>query len=372
VFHALRALLSTPPWNYRAWFTRPPRLWLDATMVGFAIALTATLHMTVLDDHPVGFGIVEHAYVLPVLWAALRWGAIGGCLAGCFCVLAVASLAVGLPGDLRSLVIAESFAFILVGTASGSIAASWRRADLEMTHLKTEVREQQEQLAQSNKLNAAGELALGLAHELRHPAASIRGIADLLRDPNLTPEVKTECLAILDRECSRIERLLNELLRFSRPRPLEPRRASVGEFIDNAISLVRYATAPTNANIRLEKSIPAHLDAIVCDPDQLQRVLVNLMLNSVQAMPDGGTVRVSASANGSNILIDVIDDGAGVAPDLLDKIFMPFVTTRSSGTGLGLPIARQIATLHGGTLTAHPNLKRGMTFRLMLPMDGPE
>jgi signal transduction histidine kinase len=257
--------------------------------------------------------------------------------------------------------------YLVAGVAAGYLASKWRGIPWQMARLREDLDSRNAQLAQSGKLSAAGELAVGLAHELRHPVASLKGIASLLREPNLNAGIREECVAILGRECERMERLLTELLRFARPRQAEMTAVKAEELVEAAIGLVRYAT--DGNTVRFRKEVSPGLKEIRCDREQVKQVLVNLLLNAIHAMPKGGAVVVRAEEKGGTAVLEVVDEGRGVPPELMDKIFLPFVTTRAEGTGLGLSVAKQIVAQHGGELTAERNPGIGMTFRFGLPIN---
>jgi signal transduction histidine kinase len=333
---------------------------------GFALALTAALHHAAFAWKPVWVGIAEHLYAIPILWAAIRHEWRGGLVAGVLSVAAVAWAASESNPEIRLALLLESSVFLLLGPASGWLVANWRKSVGQMKDLESQLNDRNRILAQAGKLSAAGELAMGLAHELRHPAATIRGISDLLKDPCLQPELRVECLSILERECSRIERLLSDLLHFSRPRIPEIGRVCPHQAVDSAIALARYSSG--DSRIEWRKRIDPGLPYLVCDPEQLKQVLLNLLLNAVQAMPDGGGITVDVSRDKGNAIILVVDEGRGIAPELMDKIFLPFVTSRPEGAGLGLTLAKQLVVQHGGDLSARRNRGPGMTFRISLPL----
>jgi signal transduction histidine kinase len=220
-------------------------------------------------------------------------------------------------------------------------------------------------LEQQRALAAMGEMAAVLAHEIRTPLAVLKGHAQLLlegADPALV-----ERLGPVVSQAARLERLVNALLDFARPRPLRPAPASLAAVVDQACDLV----APD----ALERSVAVIRDAapltVQADADQLLQVLVNLLLNAIQASPAGSPITVRVTGRGRQAQVDVVDSGPGVPPELGDDIFKPFVTTRAKGNGLGLAIARRIAEAHGGTLVASREPGRGARFVLTLPVEGP-
>ncbi len=181
------------------WLSGLPRLGVDLFATGFALALTAALHHAAFAWKPVWVGIAEHLYAIPILWAAIRHEWRGGLVAGVLSVAAVAWAASESNPEIRLALLLESSVFLLLGPASGWLVANWRKSVGQMKDLESQLNDRNRILAQAGKLSAAGELAMGLAHELRHPAATIRGISDLLKDPCLQPELRVECLSILER-----------------------------------------------------------------------------------------------------------------------------------------------------------------------------
>jgi signal transduction histidine kinase len=341
-------------------FLRP-----TAAQVAAPITLIALAHQAALHTRPFWSAFTEQLYLLPVLWAAFRRGWHGGLLAGVFCALVLSWISTGLPNPDHGRIFAKALFLIVAGAASGFALARWQGSAAEMANLKSELRESNRLREQSDTRSAAAELALGLAHELRHPAASIRGIASLLQDSNITAEFRAECLSILERECDRIERLLAGLLRFASPRAPQIEEADPKRIAESAIASVRFQAA--KANIEIRSFVSSEVRGIPCDPALMQQLLVNLLLNAIQAMPHGGAVLLNVNRGLRSVDIQVVDEGTGIGPDLLDKVFLPFVTTRTDGTGLGLAVAKRIALQHGGTIGAQRNPAQGMTFTVTLP-----
>ena len=124
----------------------------------------------------------------------------------------------------------------------------------------------------------------------------------------------------------------------------------------------------SKSNVRLTKNVPPDLPLLTCDPEQITQVLLNLVINGIQSMPDGGEILLAADRRGRNLVIEVKDQGMGIAVEDLDQIFDPFFTTKENGTGLGLSVAHQIVVQHGGTIKARRNPDKGMTFSVVLPL----
>ncbi len=228
-----------------------------------------------------------------------------------------------------------------------------------------------EQLRRSDRLSAVGQLAAGLAHEIRNPLASIQGAMSALDHSSTPDETCRELRAIIGKECGRLQRLLTGMLDFARPHPVEYGIVDVTQKLDEVINLVVPAAAKNR--ITLRKDVPPDTPALEGDPEQLMQVILNLTLNAIQAMPEGGEIVLSARQQGSEVVFQVRDQGLGIDAGDLDRIFDPFFTTKQDGTGLGLAVAHRIVSQLGGKTevqTNNPN--KGTTFSVILPLRCPE
>jgi PAS domain S-box-containing protein len=235
----------------------------------------------------------------------------------------------------------------------------------------------QAELIQAQKMEAIGLLVAGVAHELNNPLASIVAFSQLLRtDPQLPDDLRRQA-EMLVQEANRTRVIVQNLLDFARARPAERLATDLRPLVDSVLVLQSYSFGKGGLEVILE--IPADLPPILVDRAQMQQVLVNLTVNAAQAIHDagtGGTLRIGAvsakRADGERVVrIEVSDDGPGVAPDLMDRLFMPFVTTKApgKGTGLGLSVSFGIVTGHGGTLQHQPGPGGiGATFVIELPL----
>jgi signal transduction histidine kinase len=319
--------------------------------------------------------VFQRLYYLPVVYAAVVFGWTGGLLAALLSGLCYAPHILTTWQHNPEYVInqyAEIVLFFLVGVATGLLAEEQRakRAKLEeyaveLERVNRELRESFEQLKRADRLAAVGNLAAGLAHEIRNPLASIEGAAGILERGPVSEERRREFLGIIKKECSRLNRLLGNLLDFARPREPQRQRVPLEPLLDSVIDLVAHSADGRRTTLRKEIAEPGM--ALDCDGEQLKQVVLNLLLNAAQAMPDGGDIRLVARPEKSDLVIEVVDQGSGIAPENQDKVFNPFFTTKESGTGLGLAVAHQIVSQHGGTLRAQGNPDRGMTFSIRLP-----
>lgn len=234
----------------------------------------------------------------------------------------------------------------------------------------TQVRELEQSLRRSERLAAIGELAAGLAHELRNPLAGISGSVQMLQQANLEP-LQQRLLGIVLREIDRLDALIADFLRFARPTPPQPLQLDLHPLVAEVLEVfTRRSDVP---EVRLINTVPTDLRLTV-DPGQLRQVLLNLVLNAAQASQPGGRIEVSAHVDESDpslICLQVRDEGAGMAPDVQARIFNPFFTTRPEGTGLGLAQVHRIVEDHGGSLGVLSQPGEGSTFTLRLPALGP-
>jgi len=235
----------------------------------------------------------------------------------------------------------------------------------ELEHVYTELRQNIEQMKKSERLTAAGQLSASLAHEIRNPLASISGAAGILARGQASMESRGECLEILTKESQRLNNLLTNFLEFARPRLPRLQPTDPAELIYAVSSLAQHVAAARRVAVHIEADPTT--PEVQCDPEQIKQLLLNLLLNAVQATPEGGSVVVRCVAGADDVAIEVCDEGPGIPMQDREHIFEPFFTTKESGTGLGLAIAANIAEQHGGTLQCVDSLHGGAIFRIELP-----
>ena len=236
-------------------------------------------------------------------------------------------------------------------------------------HLR-EVRVLEVEMQRGERLATVGNMAAAVAHELRNPLNAVSMGIQRLR-VEFEPSPRDEYLRMVDLvqgEVRRLNAIVEEFL--SLARPMELKRASLrpAALLDEVLRLVESETR--GAGIAIERAIPNDLAVLHADADRLKQVLLNLLLNAIQAMPSGGTLGVAAAVSGGRLAVTVTDTGGGIAPDLLPRVFEPYVTTKAQGLGLGLAIARRIVEAHGGTIEAESEPGRQTRFRFTLPLDG--
>ncbi|HEX8939152.1 MAG TPA: ATP-binding protein [Candidatus Limnocylindrales bacterium] len=234
------------------------------------------------------------------------------------------------------------------------------RAQLE------ETQRVQHQLVQASKLSAVGELAAAVAHEVNNPLTGILGFVELVLEDLPSDDPHRRDLETVRDEALRARRIVRALLDFARPRPPRRMPTDVNALSRETIELLRYHVE--RGGVRIEERY-ADLSEVELDPDAIKQVLLNLLHNAVQAMPQGGTLTVSTAGGAGLVSISVADDGVGMAREIRERVFVPFFTTREvgAGAGLGLSVSLGIVESHGGSIEVQSQPGRGSVFTVHLP-----
>lgn len=222
----------------------------------------------------------------------------------------------------------------------------------------------QEMLKRAEKLNVVGELAAGIAHEIRNPLTSLKGFIQLLR-PDL--EQRKAYTDVMLSELERIEQIVNELLILARPQATAFAQNNLSELLDHVRILMNSKAIMSNIDIVLDYQ--CSLEKIYCEENQLKQIFINLLKNAIEAMPSGGTITMEAvQEDDEHIRLRIIDEGEGIPEDSLPKLGEPFYTTKEQGTGLGLMISQKMIKEHGGTMTFNSRPHQGTTVEIVLPV----
>lgn len=318
---------------------------------------------------------LHRLYYLPIITAGLRFGWRGGLVTAV--VSGISYLTHGQSPDAPDARntpdrLLETLVFCLVGVLAGILSDRERRQRARVERTAAELREvyqalqdNLEHVKRAARMSALGHLSAGLAHEIRNPLASIEGAASIVeREPENVLR-RTEFLAIIREESKRLNGLVTNFLDFARPRAPEPRPTEVRALIESVLTLLAQTSHRGDVHFRMD--LAPDLKNVRCDPEQMKQVLLNLVLNAVQAMPQGGEVVVDAADEKGMLRIRVKDQGPGIPAIDVDSIYDPFFTTKDTGTGLGLPVAYQIVQQHGGELTLEENGPAGACFAIRLP-----
>ncbi len=268
------------------------------------------------------------------------------------------------------------------GNLDVSVSFSGRNDEIgdlgrNFNHMMQQLRESREeierlhrtQISRAEHLATLGELATGLAHEIRNPLAGIAGVIEIVgRDLPATSPARA-VVKDVRLEIGRISRTLTDLLETARPRHPEVRLSNLNTTVEHAVMLARQQVLSRPIKIELQKA--PDLPEVEHDSDQVHQVLLNLLLNAVQAMENAGTVRVEIGARDNCATVLVSDTGRGISPQNLPNIFRPFYTTKGGGTGLGLSLAHRIVEEHHGRIEVTSTVGLGSSFTVLLPFHAP-
>ena len=236
---------------------------------------------------------------------------------------------------------------------------------LEKTYL--DVKKSQRKLMDQERLAAVGGVTAKIAHEIRNPLVSIGGFAKIMKKDIERGNVDYEHVDIIIEEVSRLEKILSEILSYTKPKYIsDKKKGNINDTIEKTISMM---SAELNLrSITLEKSLTRNLPEFYYDDWEISQVFINLFINAIQAMPDKGKIYVKSFRDNGSVIVEITDTGCGVSKDSIRNIFAPFFTTKSSGMGLGLTICKQILQDHNFTMDIKSELNKGTTFVISFPV----
>ena len=336
---------------------------------------------------PVGLVLLAGLFVFTLATVSLRDPErhavliVAGTGAVAICAVVIIALAYVIQRPMVEL--QEKIALVSAGNLDVAVSFSNRNDEIgdlgrNFNHMMQQLRESREeierlhrtQMSRAEHLATLGELAAGLAHEIRNPLAGIAGVIEIIgRDlPSTSPAravVKDVRL-----EIAQINRILTDLLETARPHPPQVCLTNLNTTVEHAVMLARQQVL--SKPIKIELQMAPDLPEVEHDSDQIHQVLLNLLLNAVQAMEvTGGTVRVEIGSRDDCASVMVSDTGRGIPPQLLSSIFRPFFTTKGNGTGLGLSLARRIVEEHHGRIEVSSVVGKGSKFEVLLPFQMP-
>ncbi len=236
----------------------------------------------------------------------------------------------------------------------------------------SERKEAEEALQRVEQMRVVGELAAGLAHEIKNPLTGIKASMEVLSEEAAVPEEDRKILMKVVGEIKRIESLLKDLLNFARPPRPQFTSVNINKVLNTALAFSFQNTSLSSKSrpVAIVRNFDEHLPELMADPQQLQQVFMNILLNAGDSMAEGGTLMAQTSYDepGRVIRINISDTGKGIEQKEIDKIFQPFFTTKPKGTGLGLAITKRLVEQHGGTIKVYNNEGKGATFELSIPL----
>jgi len=240
-----------------------------------------------------------------------------------------------------------------------------RSTNEELETSNEELQSTTEELVQKEKLAAVGQLASGVGHELRNPLGVIKNAAYFIKTRIGTEDPKlVKHLNIMEREINNSNKIISDLLGFSRARPPAISPQNINRIVENSLEVVEVPE-----NVKVVKELGADLPNVMTDPDQIRQVFVNLSLNAIQAMAEGGEFKISTRREGDFIETQFSDTGCGIPEEDLKRLFDPFFTTKAKGIGLGLAVTQGIIERHNGTIDVKSGVDKGTTFLVKLPIE---
>jgi hypothetical protein len=292
------------------------------------------------------------------------------------CGVSIGAVAYLIQGPMVEL--QEKVALISEGNLDVAVSFSRRNDEIgdlgrNFNHMMQQLRESRmeietmhrTQMSRAEHLATLGELATGLAHEIRNPLAGIAGVIEIIgRDLPATSPARG-MVKDVRLEINQINRILTDLLETARPHPPMMMRSNLNTTVEHAVMLARQQVLSQPIKIELQQA--PDLPEVEHDSDQIHQVLLNLLLNAVQAMESAGTVRVEIDSQNDFARVCVSDTGKGIPEQQLAQIFRPFYTTRGNGTGLGLSLARRIVEEHHGRIHVTSVVGKGSTFEVLIP-----
>jgi signal transduction histidine kinase len=241
----------------------------------------------------------------------------------------------------------------------------------QLQEMYDQVQAAQRQLVQSEKLAAVGQLAAGIVHDVKNPLAVIKGVAEEMMESQEREVQEAESLQVIRDNAGRASTIVSDLLVFARQTGAAMVPRDLCETVEGSLRLTAYLVR--KANIRLAKDLPDRELIIRHDGQQIQQVLINLIQNAIQAMPDGGTLKIGLTGNEDGAVIHVEDTGLGISPENILRVFDPFFTTKpeGQGTGMGLSVSYGIVSRHGGVIEVESTPGQGTVFTVRLPKEPP-
>lgn len=350
---------------------------LKAGGILLLILVNSALHYGTSIHHRYLHEIYQRVYYVPILLAAYWYGPAPGLLAA-FTASALYTYHIERDWSAVPSYALNQYAEIVLYHAlallTGFLALNDRRHREKLEKTTTELaaaydklQRTFDRLKKADRLAALGQLSAGIAHEIRNPLGSIKGSIEILEDEIPAASPKRDFIRIIKEETARLNDIVGAFLKFARPPKPAKQPVSVNDLVDSTLILLQKEAR--QSGVTVTKELDPALRPAYLDPDQIRQVLLNIILNAIQAMPDGGelAVRSASCDGGTGVAVEISDTGVGVDEADMDHIFDPFFTTKAQGSGLGLAISYQLVENHGGRIVASRNPERGMTFRVELP-----
>jgi len=370
---------------------RSPHFWIIAALMALGTFSYYADQTSLVDTPPFSHSfftgvhdLQRTLFFIPIVYAALVFRVRGSLIAlfAFLCVVLPRALLFSPYSDpvLRPLLFVTSAAFISLLTATQlnrlekerEARAELSVAYQELSEYDRRLKESQEQLIQTEKLASLGQLAASIAHEINNPLSGVLAYTQLLakkvKSDKLSKEIAIDYLSKMESELTRSTKLVRNLLDFARQSPPTLREVDMNNVIDRALDLAAHSAELQH--IQVVKELDPSLPKVMADADQLQQVHTNLILNAIQAMPEGGRLTLRTSTDDTQLKVEVQDTGCGISAENMRKLFTPFFSTKPEvkGVGLGLAVAHGIIQRHRGRMEVRSKEGEGTTFTIYLPL----
>lgn len=343
--------------------------------MGTMILIVSAFHFFTPVDSLVLHQVYQRLYYIPIILASFWYGWRGGLgaagLAGLSYLPHISLHWQHQNYDYALNQYAEIALFFVIGAVTGWLGDQKRRASERAERINTELqtayadlRQTIGQLLQAERLSSLAEIASGVVHEIRNPLGAIKGAVEILEDELAEDSPRREFAQIAKIEVERIDKLVQEFFHFARAKEPNKQPTDINEVVHSVKLLIEHQAA--SQKVIIEDELAENLPIAFVDGEQIKQVLLNLSINSLQAMPEGGRLILRTTHSDGKIIIEIKDTGGGIPEDIRTKIFDPFFTTKDKGLGLGLSVVYKIINQHEGEVSVS-NHDGGTKFRLSVP-----
>ncbi len=359
------------------------RKWLNLLLIYGSIIIISGFHYYTSTGHHYFHDIYRRLYYIPIIFAAFLYGVRGALICSvCISLIYIPHAFFWYTAHRDPAGTVEKgleiLLYNLVAIVTGTLAArgkaekeKHRHTALNLEKSLAELKQVEGELLRAEKLSAIGQLSAGLAHEIRNPLSSIKGAAEILAADFPPQHKKHRMLLVLDREADRLNKVLSSFLSFAKPQSMQFKSGDIINRLEKVVGLIE--AQANNADIKIVRQYPAKLPPINMDEEQLGQVFLNLLLNAIQSMSEGGELTIDIQQvvkdNKPMLKFYFSDTGAGIKAEDLPNLFNPFFTTKQEGTGLGLSICYRIIEQHAGKIGVESSPGEGASFSLWLPLE---
>ncbi|MDQ7093135.1 ATP-binding protein [Desulfosporosinus sp. PR] len=356
----------------------------DLVTIGIVISVLTAIHYTNYHYEMNYHILLQFAYYLPVIYAAMRFGPAGGIFSGLAITLLILPFMTRFHAMNPSAVYTqwvEIGLINIIGWLTGFLTSQERRAkrkhQLALTvqkELVEKLRQEglererlEEEIRQTERLTALGHMSAGLAHEIRNPLGIMKVSIQLLAQEKVEDRVVSEYCRVLLEECERLNRLVNEFLSFARPKEPVRKRMTLSKLLEEGVALIQPALRQHHIQL---KQLTNQLDEqeVEVDQDQMKQVILNILLNAIDAQGERGVIQIEGIRQEGFAGVAFNDEGPGIALEIMPYIYDPFFTTKERGTGLGLSVVHRILDQHGGKITTANRSEGGVRVEILLPL----